>query len=503
MQREMNPPILLPTYHPIVKLIILATHERLLHAGLRTTLAEVREEFWVIKGRQQVKTHLSHCVTCRKQTSRHFDEIPSMLPLDRIREAEPFEIIGVDYAGPLYVWEDFLQGPETRKPKEDKVKKKKNKRLRMRKVYILLFTCAVTRAVHIELVPDQTAHTFVLALRNLFADRRTSSVIYSDNAKTFYKVNKYLRSLRRNPEVFDFLAKNKVKWKFSANLAPWWGGFWEWMVRTTKLHIKKVLGRSFLNFFQLQTLLKEICNVVNSRPLCASSEADGEPTPLTPNHLIHGYRNTSLPRDPETIIDEDSSNLSSLLKRESRQRKLLKFFWSVWLKDYISDLSKFAAPGVTRRTPKIGELVLIHEANQKRVMWSVGVVDELIIGKDGRARAAWLRVAGTDRINRPIQRLFPIEVQSGLDRTEELTKQQQLRKEKSRPVESTPPVSIPIFADPTVADEAVAVQPSPPRKQKKRCESRRRSSPPEDVESPAVVSTRRGRHVRVPLRFQM
>ena len=188
------------------------------------------------------------------------------------------------------------------------------------------------------------------------------------------------------------------------------------------------------------------------------------------------------------------------MKRESKQRKLLKFFWSVWLKDYISE---FAAPGVTRRTPKIGELVLIHEANQKRVMWSVGVVDELIIGKDGRARAAWLRVAGTDRINRPIQRLFPIEVQSGLDRTEELTKQQQLRKEKSRPVESTPPVSIPIFADPTVADEAVAVQPSPPRKQKKRCESRRRSSPPEDVESPAVVSTRRGRHVRVPLRFQM
>ena len=100
----------------------------------------------------------------------------------------------------------------------------------------------------------------------------------------------------------------------------------------------------------------------------------------------------------------------------------------MWLKDYISDLSKFAASGVTRRTPKVGELVLFHEANQKRVMWSVGVVDELIIGKDGKARAAWLRVAGADMINRPIQRLFPIEVQSGLDRTEELTRQQVARR---------------------------------------------------------------------------
>ena len=73
----------------------------MLHAGIRTTLAEVREEFWIIRGRQQVKKHLSHCVACRKQTSRHFDESPAMLPLDRIREAEPFEIMGVDYAGPL------------------------------------------------------------------------------------------------------------------------------------------------------------------------------------------------------------------------------------------------------------------------------------------------------------------------------------------------------------------------------------------------------------------
>ena len=498
--RMVSPPILLPAYHPITKLIILAIHERLLHAGIRTTLAEVREEFWIIRDRQQVKKHLSHCVTCRKQTSRHFDESPAMLPLDRIREAEPFEIVGVDYAGPLYVWEDFLQGPEKKKPKKGEPSKgKKKKKLHMRKVYMLLFTCAVTRAVHIELVPDQTAHTFVLALRNLFADRRPSSVIYSDNAKTFYKVNKYLRRLRRNPEVFDFLAQNKVKWKFSANLAPWWGGFWERMVRTTKLHIRKVLGRSYLNFFQLQTLLKEVCNVVNSRPLCASSEADGEPTPLTPNHLIYGHQNTSLPRDPEPIIEEDSSNLSSLLKRELKQRKLLKAFWSVWLKDYISDLSKFAAPGVTRRTPKVGELVLIHEANQKRLMWSVGVVNELIVGKDGRARAAWLKVAGTERINRPIQRLFPVEVQSGLDRTEELAKQRKLREEKSRPKVLAPPVSVPVLDQP-VTEEVVPIRPSGPRKSKER-ESRKRFSPPEDVETPAPVAaarSRRGRQVKLP-----
>ena len=554
-QRQINPPILLPANDPIVKLIILATHERLLHAGVRSTLAEVREEFWIIRGRQQVKTHVSHCVKCRKQTSRNFDQVPAMLPLDRIKEAEAFEICGVDYAGPLYVWEDFLQEPEmAEKKKKSKDKEEtedneikgkgvkatkiaakrqaKKKRLKMRKVYMLLFTCAVTRAVHVELVPDQTAHTFILALRNLFADRRTCSVIYSDNAKTFQKVNRYLRQLRRNPDVFDFLAQNKVKWKFSANLAPWWGGFWERMVRTLKLHIKKVLGKSYLNFFQLQTLLKEICKVVNSRPLCASSEADGEPTPLTPNHLIYGFRNTSLPSDPPPFIDGESANLESLLKRESRQRKLLKVFWSVWLKDYIGDLSKFAAPGATanesRRVPKVGELVLIHEASQKRVMWPVGIVDELIIGKDGRTRAVWLKVEGTERLNRPVQRLFPIEVQCGLDRDDELENRRKafLAREKAKKkMTKVPTTTDNVQSEPTITEAVphaaddddinpVAAVAAPPeavevieavrtRKQttRKEREARNRASVPEDLESSDRVQSsrsRRGREPRLP-----
>ena len=148
--------------------------------------------------------------------------------------------------------------------------------------------------------------------------------------------------------------------------------------------------------------------------------------------------------------------------------------------------------------------MLIHKTKQKSVLWSAGELNEPIFNKCGRARAAWLKLAGSVKINHPIQHLFSIEAKkSGLDRTEELTKQQKLREEKSRSEVSIPPVSNPFFLDQPVADEVVAVQPSPPRKQKKRCESRRRSSPPEDVESPAVVSTRRGRHVRVPLRFQM
>ena len=110
-----------------------------------------------------------------------------------------------------------------------------------------------------------------------------------------------------------------------------------------------------------------------------------------------------------------------------------------------------------------------------------------------------MKVAGTERINHPIQRLFPVEVQSGLDRTEELAKQRKLREKKSCPKVSASPVSVPVLDQP-VTEEVVPIRPSEPRKSKER-ESRKRFSPPEDVETPAPVAaarSRRGRQVKLP-----
>ena len=221
-------------------------------------------------------------------------------------------------------------------------------------------------------------------------------------------------------------------------------------------------------------------------------------------------RKTSLPSDSPPVIDGKSANLESLLKRESRQRKLLKVFWSVWLKDYIGDLSKFAAPGVAaselRRVPKVGELVLIHEDTQKRVMWPVGIVDELIVGKDGRTRAVWLKVARLDRINPPVQRLFPIEVQSGVDRDDELDKRRKAREEREAAQKRTKVLSkaadvVSIHPEPETVAEEQSVQPV----RRNNHEAQTCASVPEDVESFGSIQalrSRRQRAIRLPRHFQ-
>ena len=389
--RNELPPILLPANQPVADLIIVEAHCRVFHAGLRSTLSELRDHYWIVRCRQQVKRVLHGCLICRRHHSRPFDQVPAVLPLDRIREANPFEVTGVDFAGPVYIHDTQKQ---------------------WQKVYICLFTCAVTRAVHLELVPNLLTPTFILTLRKFFARRGTSSVIYSDNAKTFKKADRYLQALKQDRNVSDYLTGQKIEWRFSPGLAPWWGGWWERMVRTTKEMLRKTIGRSTLTFLQLETVLLEIEATVNSRPLTYMTDGDGEPQALTPSHLVSGRRILSRPSKPPPAILTDSAGRGALISRESRQRKLISTFWQRWRTEYLFDLRRFNAPGRSRRPIRLGELVLIHDANAKRLLWTTGVVTNLIHGKDGLVRSVLLRTPNGNTISRPIQRLYPLEIQS-------------------------------------------------------------------------------------------
>ena len=65
----------------------------------------------------------------------------------------------------------------------------------------LHFSCCVTRAIHLELVRDLTAETFLCSFRRFVARRGAPSLIVSDNAKTFKASEKAIRRLFNQPKV--------------------------------------------------------------------------------------------------------------------------------------------------------------------------------------------------------------------------------------------------------------------------------------------------------------
>ena len=118
-------------------------------------------------------------------------------------------MIGIDYAGPIIY------------------RQRGNKN---GKVYILLYSCSLTRAVYLDLLPDQTSDEFIISLKRAIARRGRPTKIYSDNFSTFVAASNWLKHLMREEKVHAFLAKHHIKWQFNLSKAPWWGGQFERIV---------------------------------------------------------------------------------------------------------------------------------------------------------------------------------------------------------------------------------------------------------------------------------
>ena len=116
LNQEAKTPILLPSKHHGVELIIKDTHNRVLHSGVNTTLTTMRERFWIIRGRQTVKKIVRRCVRCRKVEGKQFS-LPQQpdLPEERVSDDPPFTHTGVDFAGPLYTSEKGANGETLRR----------------------------------------------------------------------------------------------------------------------------------------------------------------------------------------------------------------------------------------------------------------------------------------------------------------------------------------------------------------------------------------------------
>ena len=272
---SMKYPLLLPRKHYLTSLIVTDAHKRVLHNGVRETLTEIRSKFWIVKGQSLVRAIIHRCVICCRHEGAPFPlPPPPPLPAIRVKEQPAFNSTGVDYAGPLII---RSQDPS-----------------KTSKAWVCLFTCLVTRAVHLDVVLDMSTETFIRCLKRFAARMGLPQRFLSDNAKTFKAASKYLQAVFKDDVVRNHLAEKGCEWSFNVELAPWWGGAFEWMVQSTKRCLRKMVGKASLNHDELVTAVVEIESIINSRPLSYISAGDTE-EPLTPSHLLLGRRVLNLP----------------------------------------------------------------------------------------------------------------------------------------------------------------------------------------------------------------
>ena len=216
-------------------------------------------------------------------------------------------MVGVDYAGPLkYLTKGRREG----------------------KAYLILYTCSLTRAVYLELLPNQETTEFLRNLNRLIARRGRPQKIYSDNGKTFVAAAKWLREIMKDERLHDWLAQHEIKWQFNTSRAPWWGDQFERIVGLMKQALYKAGGSTVLTWNELQDVLLDVEFALNNRPLDYVGD-DVQLPVLTPNSLMFNRPN-QIPTQVYHNIEE-----VELRKSAKRLEKCKEMLWKRWTKEYL------------------------------------------------------------------------------------------------------------------------------------------------------------------------
>ena len=396
-------PIYLPKKNYFTNLVIKDSHEKLFHAGASHTLSHIRRKYWIPHGRTQVRSILLKCGTCKRFQGSPF-KMPRMSswPTSKVTRSAPFSHTGLDYMGPLYIKE------------ADK----------KRKVWICLFTCVTTRALHLEIVDDMTAEQFLMGLRRFISRRGTPSEIICDNAKQFKAtktvIDQAWKKILTDPSVYNYVSSKGIEWNFIIEFSPWSGGFYERLVGLVKSSLRKSIGLICLTKTQLTTITTEIEATLNSRPLTYVDEDINSSNPVTPNHFLTPFAKVGLPTLDNQMENEEfkprrESTAENLISIWKKGQSHLNRYWKVWYSHYILSLRERyrthikESKSTSKFEPKIKDIVHIKE-DLPRGRWKLGRIEEMITSNDGQIRAAKVRTSNGNILKRPLNLLYPMEL---------------------------------------------------------------------------------------------
>ncbi|GFX62289.1 pro-Pol polyprotein [Trichonephila clavipes] len=356
-------PMILPSRNVLTDIILSHYHKKYLHAGPHSLLYLVRQKFWPLNGRNNCRRIIHECVNCFKNKPITMNQIMANLPRDRVTPNYPFNVTGVDFAGPFFI------------------KFKNQRKGALNKIYVVVYVCLCTKAIHLDFVTDLTSQAFIASLKRFFGRRGKCAKITTDNAKTFVGANAEIKKLFKMIKLPDhtlaeFLTNESIEWNFIPPRSPNHGGLLEAGVKEFKFHLKRVVGNAHLTLEEFITILCEIEAVLNSRPLTPLTSNFDDFETLTPGHFLVGRPLTSIVEAQITNINENQ------LSRWERVKKITQHIYKLWKRDYLNNLQERHKWKFNKNNVSVGTLVLIKDENLPSTKWSTGRITEIFPGTD-------------------------------------------------------------------------------------------------------------------------
>jgi signal peptidase I len=241
-----------------------------------------------------------------------------------------------------------------------------------------------------------TAKEIGKAIQCFIAERGQPEMVISDNAQQFKSLKKiYEDAIRTHVQQYS----PYTAWHFIPARAPWWGGFYEGMIRPFKETLRSMIpSMRIRDLIQAHRIVKMAESCMNHRPLWATTDANGDIIVVTPFQFLSVGVRQDMP------YPSNDTDLEVLQKLQTAQAVQVRNLWHQVRRTYLIELQAFhnKRVPVKERVVKVGDLVLLKDDWHARNYWSIGRITETMIGYNGKIRTVMLEKYVPNEINKSL-----------------------------------------------------------------------------------------------------
>ncbi|KAG5673942.1 hypothetical protein PVAND_003942 [Polypedilum vanderplanki] len=354
-------------------------HNMYRHVCLEAQIAEFRSKYWMIALRERLKTISFRCNCCKLARSKQRPPYMADLPQFRVdRRLQPFEVTGLDCCGPFLVEADGEK----------------------RKVWILLFTCTVTRFIHVELLFSLDTKSTLSAIISTYAAHGPLIRLISDHGTNFVGASNLLnREHAKNTEQLKkcqddvnhhFISQLKqFRWTFLPVKAAWFGGFYERLIAEIKRGLREEIQAKGTDLPIFKIAMYETVHRLNNRPLTHIPVSNEDEEVLTPHMLAKNRPGWPLLPSAHalTSTNKEIEDRSYYVEGQKLADRITRRFYN----NYLTELTQRTK--WNRKVPPliVGDLVLVIDPNETRHKWKRGEIISFRPSGDSTPRVAEVR----------------------------------------------------------------------------------------------------------------
>ncbi|XP_068741904.1 uncharacterized protein [Montipora capricornis] len=213
-------------------------------------------------------------------------------------------------------------------------------------------------------------------------------MMLSDNGSQSVGAERELQEMIRGRDVEqlkEFNAEKGIKWQFATPAATNQNGCAESLVKSTKIALKRAIGKQVLTPFEFYTCLLEVANLINQRPI---GRILNDGSCLCPNNMLLGLSSSTVPQGP-------LGETSNPRHRAEFVKRIVDSFWRRWTRKVFPLLVPSKKWKVERRNVRVDDVLIVQDSNAVQGKWTIARVTNVYPGRDGRVRNVKLRTPTT------------------------------------------------------------------------------------------------------------